>query len=99
LRRRCPSTPSAESGFDALGVRRPLTEFLSEVTRIAPKGGKPGDVTVRSPFEASGAQQIAREGPLAGQVAYAEVELPSDSIEKAAASTECRRGACSRRSR
>ena len=75
----------SERGFDDPAVRRPLTQFLAEVGRIVPKGGKQGDVTVRSPFAVSGAQQIAQKGPLAGKVAYAEVELPSDSVEKATA--------------
>jgi len=73
----------SERGFQDPAVQKPLSDFLAKVAKLTPKGGKRGDVSVRSPFVPAGAQQIAQRGPLSGKVAYAEVELPGESMEGA----------------
>ncbi len=42
------------------------------------------DVTVGSPYAPTGAFQIARQGPEAGKIAYADLEMPEDRSDKSA---------------
>jgi putative drug exporter of the RND superfamily len=62
----------ADAGVDDPEVRSAMGELFDEVA------GVEGITSVASPYGSEGADQIAREGPDAGQVAYAEVELSSD---------------------
>jgi RND superfamily putative drug exporter len=67
----------AEQGVDDPAVVAVMTEYLAAVDAI-------DDVTVTSPYSEEGANQIARQGERAGEVAYAVVEVPRDySLEEA----------------
>lgn len=61
---------TADRGVDDRGVRDAMSEMLAEVDAI------PG-TTVTSPYSPQGERQIAARGDLAGRLAYATVELPS----------------------
>ena len=71
----------AEQGVDDPHVTAAMQELFTLVD-----GGFPDDAgvarhpgaTVVSPYSADGAGQIAREGPLAGRLAYAQVNLAAD---------------------
>jgi RND superfamily putative drug exporter len=67
----------AEQGVDDPAVVAAMSEYFTAIDAI-------DDVTVRSPYSEEGAGQIARQGPRAGEVAYAVVEVPRDySLEEA----------------
>ncbi len=67
----------ATQGVDDPAVVATMSEYFTAVAAIE-------DVTVRSPYSEEGAAQIARQGPRAGEVAYASVEVPRDySLEEA----------------
>jgi putative drug exporter of the RND superfamily len=67
----------ATQGVDDPAVVATMTEYFTAVAAIE-------DVTVRSPYSEEGATQVARQGPRAGEVAYASVEVPRDySLEEA----------------
>jgi putative drug exporter of the RND superfamily len=71
----------AEQGVDDPDVRAAMEELFALVDAGFPDADgvpeHPG-ATVVSPYSAQGEGQIAREGPLAGQVAYAQVNLAAD---------------------
>ena len=66
----------ADQGVDDPAVQAAMEDLFAQVDEIEPPGG--GELRVISPYAEEGAQQVARDGDLAGQVAYATVELPSD---------------------
>jgi RND superfamily putative drug exporter len=71
-----------EAGVDDPEVQEAMTTFLAGVEELDP-------LAVTSPYRPEGAPQIARQGPDAGNIAYATVEVPDDfSIEDSAAITE-----------
>jgi RND superfamily putative drug exporter len=61
----------AEAGVGAPQVRGPMQRFFERVDAI------PG-VSVTSPYATGAAHQIAAQGPDAGRIAYATVELPGE---------------------
>ncbi|MEM9038175.1 MAG: MMPL family transporter [Actinomycetota bacterium] len=61
----------AEEGVEDPGVQPELEAFLGEVATIE-------GVRLVSPFAPEGANQIARDGERAGQIAYAQLEVPRD---------------------
>lgn len=61
----------AEDGVESPEIQAELEEFLAEVAEI-------DGVRLVSPFEPDGAGQIARTGDRAGQVAYAQLEVPRE---------------------
>ena len=71
----------AEQGVDDPEVEAAMIELFDEVSQI-------DGVTLTSPYSAEGAQrgQVATDGALAGQVAYAQIDLAEDITE--AESTE-----------
>ncbi|MDQ3106805.1 MAG: MMPL family transporter, partial [Actinomycetota bacterium] len=72
----------SEAGIEDPAVRAAMTAFLADIDAIEP-------LQVISPYEPDGAQQVARQGAQAGQIAYAQIEIPSDfSIEESAAVTK-----------
>jgi RND superfamily putative drug exporter len=62
----------AEQGVEDPAVRDAMEPFLDEVAGIT------NVQSVVSPYTPEGENQIAREGPEAGLIAYAEIEAPSD---------------------
>jgi putative drug exporter of the RND superfamily len=60
----------ADQGVDDPAVVAAMEALFAEVAEI-------GEVRVVSPYTEEGAQQLARQGPLAGQLAYAVVEMPN----------------------
>ncbi|MGH2641694.1 MAG: MMPL family transporter [Actinomycetota bacterium] len=69
----------AEQGVTDPEVQRAMSAFFDEASGIE-------GITVTSPYEPEGAQQIASQGPEAGQIAYAQIGLPrSITIEEATA--------------
>ena len=59
-------------GVDSREVRAAMSELFDEVAQL-------DDVTrVDSPYTEEGARQIASEGPEAGNIAYASIEMPED---------------------
>jgi len=71
----------AQQGIDDPQVRAAMEELFALVDAGFPDGDgvpeHPG-ATVISPYEEAGLGQVAREGPLAGQVAFAQVNLAAD---------------------
>jgi putative drug exporter of the RND superfamily len=63
----------AEQGVDDPAVRAAMTSLFAEVAAL-----EGGTLVVRSPFAEGGETQIARDGPDAGRIAYAEVEVPDE---------------------
>jgi RND superfamily putative drug exporter len=63
---------SAEQGVDDSEVREAMEAFFAELDAR-------DDLTVASPYTEAGASQIARQGPQAGRIAYADIEMPQDS--------------------
>jgi RND superfamily putative drug exporter len=63
----------AEQGVDDPAVRAAMTALFDEVAGI-----EGGTLVVRSPYAPGGERQIAREGPDAGLIAYAEIDVPAD---------------------
>jgi RND superfamily putative drug exporter len=61
----------AEQGVTDPAVQAAMTAFLDEVATI------PGIIVV-SPYSQEGARQIAAQGPDAGLIAYARLDLPQD---------------------
>jgi RND superfamily putative drug exporter len=61
----------SEGGFDDPAVRDAITTFLDEVGQI-------DGLDAASPFAEGGERQIASAGPLAGTLAYADVNFPPD---------------------
>ena len=45
---------------------------------FADVGRQPGVLSVTSPYNEEGAQQVSAQGPEAGLIAYANVDMPSD---------------------
>ena len=70
-----PIVFQADQGVDDPEVRQAMEEFFAEVDAMTIDGE---DVAISSPYAAGGERQIAEEGPLAGQIAFAEVEVPDD---------------------
>jgi RND superfamily putative drug exporter len=72
----------ADQGVEDPAVRAALTAFLDKVDAI-------NRLSVVSPYSPQGQVQIARQGPLAGKLAFAQVEVQGDiSVEDAAAITK-----------
>jgi RND superfamily putative drug exporter len=71
----------AEQGVDDPDVRAAMEELFARVDAGFPDADgvpeHPG-ATVVSPYSEQGQGQIARDGPLAGQVAYAQVNMAAD---------------------
>jgi len=67
----------ADQGVADPGVRE---EMSAAFDRIADLGG----LNIISPYAPEGARQIAAEGPEAGKIAYASIELPSDVTQEEA---------------
>jgi putative drug exporter of the RND superfamily len=67
----------ADAGLDQPAVRAVVEAFLADVATL-------DDTSVRSPFDPFGARQVAAAGPLAGRVAYADVEVLGDLDQKEA---------------
>jgi len=61
----------AEQGVTDPDVQEAMTAYFDEVSRIE-------GLTLTSPYTPGGAQQIASQGPQAGQIAYAQIGLPRD---------------------
>ncbi|MFP4513383.1 MAG: MMPL family transporter [Acidimicrobiales bacterium] len=61
----------AEEGVDTPAIRDAMGELFAAVDSL-------DNARVVSPYEPEGANQISGHGPLAGQVAYASIELPAD---------------------
>jgi RND superfamily putative drug exporter len=71
----------SDAGVDDPAVQHAMTEFLAKV-------GEKDPLQVTSPYAPEGAMQVARQGPQAGKIAYASVEVPNDfTIEDSAAIT------------
>jgi RND superfamily putative drug exporter len=70
-----PIVFQADQGVDDPEVRQAMTAFFAEVDDMTIDGE---GVAVGSPYAEGGERQIADEGPLAGQIAFAEVEVPDD---------------------
>ncbi|HEX6419800.1 MAG TPA: MMPL family transporter [Acidimicrobiales bacterium] len=62
----------ADQGVDDPGVRRQMQALFDEAAEID------GVTRVVSPYSPEGARQIAAEGPQAGRIAYANIEMPED---------------------
>ncbi|HYZ99558.1 MAG TPA: MMPL family transporter [Acidimicrobiales bacterium] len=62
----------AEQGVEDAQVRGEMQALFDEVAEI------PDVVRVESPYDEQGAEQIASEGSAAGQIAFANLELPDD---------------------
>jgi putative drug exporter of the RND superfamily len=67
----------ADDSLDDPAVRAAVERFLADVAAL-------GDTSVRSPFDPFGARQVAADGPFAGRVAYADVEVAGDLDQKEA---------------
>ena len=61
----------ADQGIEDPAVQAAVTQFLATID------AEPG-LTVTSPYDPAAEGQIAAEGPLAGDLAYAPVDVPSD---------------------
>ena len=61
----------APQGVDDPSVRAAMTDSFDRIAQL-------GDLEITSPYIPEGARQIASQGPEAGQVAYASIDLPSD---------------------
>ena len=71
----------ADQGVDDPAVRAGMEELFATVNAGFPdENGEPQHpgATVVSPYSEQGASQIAQQGPLAGQLAYAQVNLSAD---------------------
>jgi RND superfamily putative drug exporter len=68
----------AEQGVDDPEVERAMSEVFDDTASID------GVTRVSSPYDEGGDQQVSSEGPEAGRIAFADVEMPED-IEFAAA--------------
>jgi RND superfamily putative drug exporter len=64
---------TAEQGVDDPEVQTTMEDYFDEV-----RGIEDGIVSIQSPYDEGGEQQIATQGPLAGQLAYANIEVPED---------------------
>src|SRR5688500_13755975 len=62
----------ADQGVDDPAVRAAMEELFARVREI------PDVVRVESPYDEGGERQISSEGPEAGTIAYANIELPED---------------------
>ena len=62
----------AEQGVDDPGVRASMQSLFDEVAAIDDV------IRVESPYTPDGENQISSEGPEAGKIAYANIELPDD---------------------
>jgi putative drug exporter of the RND superfamily len=67
----------ARQGVEDPQVRARMSEAFDRIAAI-------DGITVTSPYTPEGAQQIARQGDQAGKIAYASIELPSDSTQEEA---------------
>jgi RND superfamily putative drug exporter len=67
----------ADQGVDDSQVRSAMEALFARVEQI-------DGLAVTSPYEPQGAQNVAAAGDLAGRVAFAEVELPSDATQEEA---------------
>ncbi|MPY92498.1 MAG: MMPL family transporter [Acidimicrobiia bacterium] len=61
----------AEQGVEDPEVKTAMTTLFDEVAQFP-------DVRVTSPYTPEGATQIVEQGPEAGQIAYARIEVPQD---------------------
>jgi RND superfamily putative drug exporter len=62
----------ASQGVDDPAVRGPMQALFDRVRAV------PEVVAVTSPYSPEGERQVSRQGPEAGRIAYASVELPED---------------------
>jgi len=62
----------AEQGVDDPEVRREMSALFDEVAGID------GVTRVTSPYDEGGEQQVAGDGPEAGLIAFADIEMPED---------------------
>ncbi len=67
----------AAHGVDDPAVRSVMTKAFAQVAKLP-------QVSVTSPYEPSGARQIASQGPEAGKIAYATVDLPDKTTDNQA---------------
>jgi RND superfamily putative drug exporter len=70
----------AEQGIDNPEVKKAIEEHLAKVAAV--KTSDTATLQVVSPFSLQGQQQIARTGPEAGKVAYAEIEAAADTAQE-----------------
>src|SRR4051794_9882539 len=72
----------SDAGVNDPSVRVPMEKFFTELENL------PADLpklTVNSPYGPQGGQLVSRQGPGAGRIAYAQIELPTDiNVEQAA---------------
>ena len=61
----------AETGVDDPAVKAGMEALFAELDER-------DDVTITSPYAPEGAFQVARQGPLAGKIAFADVEMPDE---------------------
>ncbi|MDQ3896561.1 MAG: MMPL family transporter, partial [Actinomycetota bacterium] len=61
----------ADQGVRDPAVRAGMEQLFAEI-------GARDDVTIHSPYAEDGERQIAAQGPDAGKIAYAELEMPED---------------------
>jgi putative drug exporter of the RND superfamily len=73
----------ASGGVDDPEVRSAMEGLFAEVGEITIEGGEP--LVVTSPYDEGGERQIAQQGPRAGEIAYAVVELPGEISQEEAA--------------
>jgi putative drug exporter of the RND superfamily len=62
----------ADQGVDDPAVEEAITEFLDQIAAYDEV------VSVESPYDEGGERFVSSQGPLAGQIAYANVEFPDD---------------------
>lgn len=70
-----PIVFQADQGVDDPEVRQAMEDFFAEVDEMTLDGE---DIAISSPYAEGGEGQIADEGELAGQVAFAEIEVDDD---------------------
>ncbi len=68
----------AEQGIDDPEVQAAAIALLDSFAEETGPGGELEGMFIRSPFSPEGATQIASQGPRAGEIAYAQLSLPSD---------------------
>jgi RND superfamily putative drug exporter len=72
----------ADAGVNDPSVRVPMEKLFADLENLP--AGLP-KLSVNSPYSEQGAQLIARQGPGAGRIAYAQIEMPTDiTVEQAA---------------
>jgi RND superfamily putative drug exporter len=66
----------APAGVDDPEVRSAMEQLFAEVGDIRLDNGDA--LAIQSPYDEGGGRQVAAQGPKAGQIAYAVIEVPSD---------------------